>query len=193
MGSGLTLRKLVRSVNVVTSNNDDWQLEAHIIGIDQHLCGSLGSSIRICRRQNGSLKQICTILRDFTINLIRRDVDKLGNLMSLGTLEQNMGTVDIGIGELIRVSEGQVDVGLSCEMENCIDLVLLDAANDVFRVGDVSVVELEVGEGVEHPCVVEGGTIVKFIKGDDVVGIWIGGGEVTDQPARAASSFVVSV
>lgn len=48
--------------------------------------------------------------------------------------------------------------------------------------GDVALVEGEVGLGVEYGGVVEGGAVVEFVEGDDVVGVGIGQGEVADEP-----------
>ena len=85
-----------------------------------------------------------------------------------------MGTVYISIGELIRISERQIDVGLCGEMEDGVDIVLFDAALDVFGVGDVAVVEFKIWFVIEHARVVEGGAVVELVKGDNLVGFRIG-------------------
>jgi hypothetical protein len=59
------------------------------------------------------------------------------------------------MGELVRVPEGEVDVRLGCEVEDCVDLVLTQNAFYISRGGDVAVLEGKVRKMVESSCVVQ--------------------------------------
>ena len=70
-------------------------------------------------------------------------------------------------------------------MEDGVDVVPLEAVDDLGRVGDVPLVECEVAPVVEDARVVEGRAVVQFVKRDDVVGMRVGEGEVADEPTRS--------
>jgi len=87
----------VRSVYIVASDNDDRELEALVIGVHQHFRSCLASSVGIGGSQDALLNQIFTVLIDLAIYLICGDVDEsLQQAMILSTLEQYVGTIDVG-------------------------------------------------------------------------------------------------
>jgi len=48
----------------------------------------------------------------------------------LRTFEQNVCTIDICVGEGVRISKAQVDVGLCGKMEDGVDVVSLQTVHD---------------------------------------------------------------
>jgi hypothetical protein len=97
----------------------------------QHLCSSLGSSIWVGWSKNACLEEIILIILNLSVNLIGRDVDELLDSNLLRTLQQNVCTVDIGMCESVGVTETQVDVRLSCEMEDCVNVMSLQTVHDL--------------------------------------------------------------
>lgn len=84
-------------------------------------------------------------------------------------LEEDMGAEDVRVCEFVGVSEREVDVGLSGEVEDGVDVVGAKGGGDRGGRGDVAVDECEVGEVGETAGVVEGSAVVEFVEGDDVV------------------------
>ena len=81
-----------------------------------------------------------------------------------------MGTIDIGVGEAVRVAEAEVDMRLGGKVEYRVDIVALEAVDHLTRVRDIAVVETKVGLVVEGPRVIEGRAVVELIERDDIVG-----------------------
>lgn len=63
-------------------------------------------------------------------------------------------------------------MGLRGEVEDCVDVVVFDAAHDIFDVRDVAVRELEVRRAVETVRIVECRAVVDLVEGDYSVG-WV--------------------
>lgn len=183
---GLTLRVLVRPVDIVAADNDGGELEALLIRVHQHLGGGLAGGIGVGRGQDARLEQIVVIVTHLAVDLIGRDVDEAADVYLFGTLQQHVGAVDIGMGKVVRVAKAQVDVRLGGKVEDCIDAVALQAVDHLGRVGDVALVKGKVALVVEHTRVVERGAVVQLVKRHDVVRVWIGQGQVAHQPACAA-------
>ena len=105
----------------------------------------------------------------------------------LGGLEKNVGSVNVGVSESVRVTEGQINVGLGSEMEDGVNVVTLQAVHNLRWVGDIAVVKGEVSLIVQRTSVVERSAVVELIEGDDVVGIWVLESQVADQPTGAVN------
>ena len=146
------LRVLMRAVHIVAADDNNWQLEAHTIRIDVHFSRSLGRRIRVCGFQQRVLRQIGAVV--LAVDLVGADVDEALHVVLDRGLEHDVRAFDVGFGELEAVAEGEVDVGLGGEVEDGVDGVFLEAAHDVFDVGDVAVDEFEVGGAVEAVGVV---------------------------------------
>lgn len=99
------LGELVRSVDIVRSNDDDRKLVRLVVSIDNHLCGSLGGSVWVGWCQKCGLEQIVTVSLDLTVDLISGDVDESFDTCVLGTLEQDVCSQNVVVGEGVRVSE----------------------------------------------------------------------------------------
>lgn len=142
--------------------------------MDQHLCGGLAGSVWVGGSQDAGLQQIVVVISDLAIDLVGGDVDELLDAHLLGTLEENVRAVHVGVGELVGVSEAQVDVGLGGKVEDGIDVMPLEAVHDLGGVGDVAMVEGEIPLVVEHPGIVQRRTVVELVEGHDIVGIGVG-------------------
>lgn len=73
------------------------------------------------------------------------------------------------VGELVRVSEGEVDVRLCGKMEDCVNPVFSQNALNSCGTGDVAVLEGEIREVVEGSCVVQRRAVVEFVERDYIV------------------------
>lgn len=96
-----------------------------------------------------------------------------------------MGAVDVGTGELVAVAEAQVDVGLRGEVEDGVNAVFLEHRLHGERGCDVAVDKGKVGAGGEAARIVERGTIVELVEGDDVIVGGVGEGKMANDPAGA--------
>jgi hypothetical protein len=108
----------------------------------------------------------------------------------LGTLKHDMCAIDVGIGKSVRITKAQVNMGLSGEVEDCINIVVLHALHHIGRLGDVSKEEREIVLALQSPSIVEGRAVVQFVEGYNIVGVGVRQGKVSNQPT---GSFSVSV
>ena len=177
-----TFGVLVRAVDVVAAHDDGGELEALLVRVHEHLGGGLAGCVGVGRRQDAALQQVVVVVLGLAVNLVGRDVDEAPDAHLLGALEQHVGAVHVGMREAVRVAEAQVDVRLRGEVEDGVDVVPLEAVDDLGRVGDVPLVECEVAPVVEDAGVVEGRAVVQLVKRDDVVSVRIGEGEMADEP-----------
>jgi len=178
----LTLWELVRTVDVVAADDDDWELEALLVRVHQHLCGGLGGGVWVGWGEDAALEEIIIVILNFSVDLIGRDVDEALDPDLLSRLEKNVSAVDVGVGETVRVSETQVNVGLRGEVEDGVNIVALEAVHDLRGVRDVAMVEGEVSLIVQDAGIVERCAVVQLVEGDDVVGIGVCERQVTYQP-----------
>lgn len=66
----LTLRKLMRTIDIVTPDDYDGDFKRLEIRMYQHLCGSLAGGIWIRRGEYTCLQQVIVIILNLTIHLI---------------------------------------------------------------------------------------------------------------------------
>lgn len=177
----------MRSVDIVASNNDHRELETLLVRVNQHFCRSFACSVWICGGQNASFQQILIIVFNFTIHLISGDVDEFLDSDLLRALQENVCAVDVCVCEGIRVTKTQINMRLCSEVENGIDVVALEAVHNFGGVCDVAMVEREVSLVVEDSGIVERGTVVELVEGDDIVCIRVGKGKMSYQPASTAT------
>lgn len=152
------------AVDIVATHDDDRKLEALGVRMHHHLSRSLGGGVWVGRKQQAVLEQVLGIIGNLSVDLIGRDVDELLDLAFLGTLQKHVSPVNVGVSEAIRVSETQVHVRLSCEVEDGIDIKSLHTIDDLDRVGDVAMVEAEVTLAVENSGVVQGCTVIELVE-----------------------------
>ena len=150
----------MRPVDVVAADDNHGKLETLLVRLDQHLGGRLAGSVGICRREYTRLEQLILALLDLAIDLIGGDVDEAAYTDLLGTLEEDVCTIDVCVREAVGVAEAQVDVRLGGKVQDGVDGVPLHAVDHLGRVGDVALVEGEVAPTVEHAGVVERGAVV---------------------------------
>lgn len=181
LGQKLTFRVLVRAVDVVASCNYHRQFEALPVRVHQHLGGSLTGGIRVGGRKDTGLHEVFTILVNFPIHFVRRDMHEAPNLSSFSTLQHNVGAVDVGGREAIGVPKTQIDVRLRREVEDGVNLVLFETCRDIGRARHVSFKEGEIRLRVENMMVVQSCTIIYLVETDDAV-LRIGQNKMADQP-----------
>jgi hypothetical protein len=179
----LTLGVLMGAVDIVASNNDHWQLETLLVRMNQHFCRGLAGCVWIGGGQNASFQQIIFVIFDFSVDLIGGDMDELLYSNLLRTLQENVCPVNIGVGESVRVTKTQIDVGLRREVEDGIDIVSLKAVHNLRRIGNVAMVECEVALVVQDSGVVQRSTVVKFVEGYDIIRVRVRQGQVSHKPA----------
>lgn len=97
-----------------------------------------------------------------------------------------MSSVDIGVGESVRVTKTQIHVGLRGKMENGINVVSLEAVHDLGGICNVAIVEGEIPLVVQDTGVVQGSAVIELIEGDDVVRVGVGQGKMSYEPACTA-------
>lgn len=171
------------AVDVVAADDDDGELEALLVRVDQHLSGGLGGGVGVGGGKDASLEEVIVLVLDLAVDLVGGDVDEALDADLLGGLEQHVGAVDVGVGEAVRVTEAQVDVRLRGEVEDGVDVVALEAVHHLGGVGDVALVEGEVALVIEGARVVERRAVVELVEGDNVVGLGVCEGQVAHQPA----------
>lgn len=145
----------MRSIDVIAADDDDGKLEALHVRVDKHLRGSFAGSIGIRRGQDAGLQQVVVVILDLAVDLVGGDVDEAVDPDLLGALEHDVCTVHIGVGEAVRISEAQIDMGLSGKVEDGVDVVTLHAVKHLGGVRYVPMVEAEVALVVQDPRVVE--------------------------------------
>lgn len=89
--------------------------------------------------------------------------------MGLGRLEEDVCPVDIGLGEVERVAEAVVHVGLGGKVHDGVDALFGHDVGDEVGGGDVAFNEFEVFEAVDFVEVGEAGAVIEFVVDDYVV------------------------
>jgi hypothetical protein len=127
----LTLWKLVGSVYVVASNDDDWQLKALGVSVDVHLRGSFTGRVRVRWSEYTIFEEVFVVKADLAHDFVCRDVNEPFDTGLNGTLQHCMRSFHVCFGELERVSKTQVHMRLSSEVENRVNLVLLEYSENI--------------------------------------------------------------
>ena len=99
-----------------------------------------------------------------------------------------MCTIYICMRKCVGVTEAQINVRLCGKVENCVNIVSLQAVHDLRRVCDIAMVECEISFVIEDSRVVQGSTVVELVEGNDVVGIGIGQCEMSYKPASTVAA-----
>lgn len=97
----LTLRVLMRTINIITSHNNNRKFKALLIRIHQHFRSSLTRGVRIRRRQNTRLRKIIIPMRNLSIDLIRRNMNKPLDAHCFRTLKKDVRAIYISLGEAV--------------------------------------------------------------------------------------------
>jgi len=99
-----------------------------------------------------------------------------------------MCAIYICMCECVRVTKAQINVRLCGKVENCVNIVSLQAVHDLGRVCDIAMVECEISFVIEDSRVVQGSAVVELVEGNDVVGIGIGQCEMSYKPASTVAA-----
>lgn len=160
---------LVRAVHVVAASDDAGQLERSVVGLDDELGTGLGGGVRVGRLQNVFLSHGLGIeVFSLSVHLVGGHVDEATDGVAVfGRLEQDVGAVDVGLGEGEGVTERVVNVGLGGEMHHGIDLLLGEDVVDEVGTLDVALDELEIGQILEVLEIVEAGAVIELVIHDD--------------------------
>lgn len=135
---------MVRSIHVIASHDDDWELETLCVRVHVHFGRRLAGGVWVGGCEHTVLEKIWIIEINLSHDFIRRHVDESFDLGLDSALEHGVCTFDVGLGELERVSEAQIDMRLRSEMEDGINLVLLQRSENIVAVGDVAKGKVEV-------------------------------------------------
>ena len=158
---------LVRTVDVVTTGNDEGELERAKIRLGDELGGGFGGRVGVGGLKNHVFAVVLSLA--FTIDLVCADMDEPLHTATVSGFEENMGSQDVGLSEREGVSEGVIDMGLGSEVHNGIDLLGdNDVANEIRRT-DVAFDKLVVGVLLQLGDVLCAGAIVQAIKVDNIV------------------------
>jgi hypothetical protein len=154
--------ELMGTVDIVASSNQTGKFETAKVTLDQEFRTSLGGRIGIGRFQDVLFRhgvgfKVCTL----SINFIRRNMHKsLNRFAALGTLQENVSTIDIRVGKGKGVSKGVIDVSLCSKMHNGVDFLFSqDVGNEVGR-SNVSFDELVVGQVLDFRQVFQARAII---------------------------------
>lgn len=160
---------LVRAVHVVAASDDAGQLERSVVGLDDELGAGLGGGVRIGGLQDVFLSHGLGVeVFTLAVHLVGGHVDETTDSVAvLGRLEQDVGAVDVGLGECEGVTERVVNVSLGGEMHNGVDLLLLEDVVDEVGTLDVALDELEIGQILDVLEIVEAGAVIELVINDD--------------------------
>mmetsp|Transcript_908 Transcript_908/g.2029 ORF Transcript_908/g.2029 Transcript_908/m.2029 type:complete len:216 (-) Transcript_908:342-989(-) len=168
------LWELVGTIDVVPAGDDAGKLERAMVGFDQKFGPRFRGGVGV-----GGFQQVILLHRfrfegfSLPVHLVRRHVDEpLDALVALGRLKKNMRSVDITLGEVERITERVVDVGLCGKVHNCVNLFLCHNVRDEVGAADVTLDELKVFETGYFVEVSEARTVVEFVI-DDYFVLWV--------------------
>ena len=116
-----------------------------------------------------SKKQIRTVKGQIAVNLVRRNLMiALDSILAAG-IHQHLGSHDIGLEENSRILNGTVHMGLCCEIDNNVRMLLL---KQLLHSGSVCNICLDKPEiRVLHSCLQRGevACIGELVQADDSV------------------------
>jgi hypothetical protein len=83
----------------------------------------------------------------FSVHLISGNMDEAfhGGTI-LGAFKENVGSVNVGLGEGKGISKGVIDVSLGGKVEDRVDFVFFEYVGDKIAAADVALYEFEVGK-----------------------------------------------
>ena len=157
---GLTVWILIRTVNVIGTHDDRLDGIAMPERSNEHLCSRFAATIGVHGLQDVVLAVALRSRASGAVCLIGGHLDEFLDSACFCALEEDLGTDDVRESERGRVLEACVDVGLSREVDDGVDVVSAEAGGDVFCGGDVSLVEREVLPAIQHLGIVQSGSII---------------------------------
>ncbi len=117
------LRVLVGAVHVVASRDDDREAEGAVVSLHEVLRTCLRTGIWVGGLQDGALVTRRAIFVTLAVHLIGGHVEEEFHSKSLGGFQEHVCTQDIGLSEGEGITEGVVDVRLSCEVHDNVHLL----------------------------------------------------------------------
>lgn len=164
-------RKLVGSVDIVSTSDQAGQLETAKVRLDQEFGSGLGGGVGVGWFQNVFLGHgIRFEIFSLSVDLIRRNVNEsLEGGAVFGTLEKNVRSKNVGLGKGQRVSERVVDVGLRRKVHNCVNLIFEEGVIHNVWNGNVSLDEFEVRKILDVVEIFHTTAIIQAVENDNVV------------------------
>ena len=95
--------------------------------------------------------------------------ESLDSFVDLGCLEEDVGAVDVALGEVERVTEGVIHVSLGGKVHDGINVLFCHHIRYKVRTADISLDEFEVLETRHFLEVGETGAIVQLVVDNNVV------------------------
>ena len=163
--------ELVGPVHIVTTGDQTGELETAEVRLHQEFGTGLGCCVGIGRFQNVLFGHgIGFEILAFSIDLIGGNVNEsLERLAVFGALEEDVGSVDIGVSERQRVTERVVDVGLGGKMHDGVNFFFQKRIVHNIGYRDITLDKLEVGQVLELVKILETTAVVQTVENDDVV------------------------
>mmetsp|Transcript_21328 Transcript_21328/g.32151 ORF Transcript_21328/g.32151 Transcript_21328/m.32151 type:complete len:285 (-) Transcript_21328:260-1114(-) len=141
-------RELMRSIDVVTTGDNTRKLKRSVVRLHQKLCPSFCGGIGVGRFKNVLFRHgIGFEGFSLSIHFIRRDMNEsLDSFVDLGSLEKDVGAIDVALGEVERITKGVVHVRLGSKVHDGINVLFGHNIRYEVRTADVSLDEFEVFE-----------------------------------------------
>ena len=160
-------RVLVRTVDVVSTGDDEGKLEGSEIRLGDELSSSLGSGIWVGGLENHVFAVVLSLT--FTIDFVSTDMNEPLHTTTISSFQENVGTQDVGLGERKGVPEGVVDMGLSRKVHHSVNFLRHDDVANEINGTDVPLHELVVGVLFQLSDVLCAGAVVQTIKVDNII------------------------
>jgi len=167
---------LLGTVDIVTSGDNDGELERFLVTLDHKLSSSFTGAVGVgwVEGRVDSLTFFFFAHLRLSVYFIGTDVDESSNLghEELGRLKEYMSSHNVGLGEAERVSKRVVDVSFSGKVHDGIYFV--SSEDVVHQIGgaNISLDKYKVLEAANFLKVLGGGAVGQLIQADNL-NIWV--------------------
>ena len=140
------LREMVGAVIVGAAADADREPVGPVVGQDQKVRCRLGRTVGAAGmdRRLLSEKQVRTVQRQVTVDLVRGDLMIAGDTVLPAGIHQSRRAHDVGLQENARILDGAVHVGLRGEIHHNVRMLLLKQLIHCLPVADVCLHKAEV-------------------------------------------------
>mmetsp|Transcript_20761 Transcript_20761/g.44959 ORF Transcript_20761/g.44959 Transcript_20761/m.44959 type:complete len:226 (+) Transcript_20761:539-1216(+) len=163
--------ELMRPIDIVSSGDQAGKLERAKVRFHQELCPRLGGSIRVSGFQDMFFRHgVGFEIFTFPVDLISRDMDESAKSGThLGRLEEDVGSINVGLSKRKGVAKRVVDVRLSCKVHNGVDSFFPEHIGNQVRRRNVTLDEFEVWQVKQLFQVCQTGAVIEIVVHYDVV------------------------
>jgi len=159
---------LVGSVHVVAASDDDGHVEGAVVRLGEKFGTSFRGRVWVRGLKNLLLTHGVLVQRLLAVHLVCAHVDKAADAHDLGGLQHHMRAHYVILRKLERISKGVVNMSLSSEVQNRVDLLRLQHVLHQLGAANVSTNKLVVGQVLNFVTVFNARTIIKAVKVDNV-------------------------